>query len=244
MADILLCGGTTRSGLDCAVELANSESRCVVAGRSAPPDSVLSDETRPILYEHVDFADPNSVDALCTALNSKSYDIKDCIFFQRARSEDVIEGMQVAIAASDRIISALHEQLSRNAGSIIFIGSVLVDKVGVDQTLSYHVTKGAVRQAVRYFAVKLGPDGIRVNAINLATLKHSVNEKGYEAGTPLADIADKVTPLRRSVESGDVADAITFLRSPQARAITGHELTLDAGLGCVSQVSSILQALD
>jgi len=90
-------------------------------------------------------------------------------------------------------------------------------------------SKGAVHNMVRSLAVEWGPLGIRVNAVAPTGVRTPMvqalidqnlyNLKGVQARTPLGRLA----------EVEEVADAIAFLSSDQARMITGHVLPVDGG---------------
>src|SRR4051812_36353773 len=111
---ILICGGTSRGGLDAAHLLTAQGLKCIVAGRNPPEDGTG------LTYEAVDFASVDSVTAFSSRLSA--YDIATCVFFQRSRSADILESMQVSVAASVAIVAALEKNLSANKGAVIFIG--------------------------------------------------------------------------------------------------------------------------
>jgi 3-oxoacyl-[acyl-carrier protein] reductase len=236
----LICGGASRAGLDVARLLVKRGAKCIVAGRTRPDEDC---EREPdLVYEPVDFSAAASVEAFCKRLSNSTYDIACCAFFQRSRSDDVLEGMQVSVVASAAIVEALEARLAANQGSVVFIGSIVGDKVAKDQTLAYHVCKGSLGPLVRFLAVQYG-GRIRVNSISLSTLMHSRNSRGYEPGTPLESISRKLIPSGRPTTAEDVADVISFLSSASAGAITGQILHVDGGLGLLSQVSSAIQAM-
>lgn len=101
-------------------------------------------------------------------------------------------------------------------GSIISVSSPGAQRAHENQAL-YDATKGAVEALTRATAVELGPYGIRANAITPAAV------------TEIA-IPEPGLPLGHTVPASAVGDAAVFLASPAAAAITGHVLTVDAGL--------------
>lgn len=243
--DILICGGTSRAGLDAARLLSADGFRCIVGGRTPLLDSDIKESRNRMIWEEVDFSDAKSIGIFCDRLASnKDYNVGHCVFFQRSRSSDILESIQVSLVSSVAIIEALEQSISDYQGSITFIGSILGEKIGKEQTLAYHVSKGSIGPCVRYLAVKYGHLGIRVNAITLSTLMHSVNVKGYAPGTPLDTITNKVIPTGRPASSADVVGMIKFLMSSDASSITAQELHIDGGLNAMSQVSSAIQVMD
>ena len=113
-------------------------------------------------------------------------------------------------------------------GSIINIGSV-AGKSALPTFSVYAATKAAVDSVTRSIGAELGPKGVRVNAINPGMVETE--------GTRAADIVDgdfrKVvetqTPLGRIGQPGDIAPAVVFLASDDARWITGETLYISGG---------------
>ena len=94
---------------------------------------------------------------------------------------------------------------------------------------AYGMSKAAVKMLTEVMAAELGPQGVRVNAVAPGyTLTPAMKER-IESGQrdPAAVIAKSA--LRCFVEPRDVANAIFFLCSPAANAITGVTLPVDCG---------------
>jgi NAD(P)-dependent dehydrogenase (short-subunit alcohol dehydrogenase family) len=101
----------------------------------------------------------------------------------------------------------------------------------------YSASKWAVRGLTRTLALELGPHDITVNDVcpnvtNGARMDNIVRVKAAKTGRTAeavyAEFAAQ-TALGRFVEEAEVAAAIRFLVSDQARNITGHDLPVDAG---------------
>ncbi|MCA1561397.1 MAG: enoyl-ACP reductase [Acidobacteria bacterium] len=90
------------------------------------------------------------------------------------------------------------------------------------------VAKAALEACVRYLAADLGPKGIRVNAISAGPIKTLAASGIAGFSTILQHYRDKA-PLRRTVETAEVADAAMFLIGPGGRAVTAEVLMVDAG---------------
>jgi NAD(P)-dependent dehydrogenase (short-subunit alcohol dehydrogenase family) len=108
---------------------------------------------------------------------------------------------------------------------------------GYPNRSGYSASKWAVRGLTRTLALELGPYNVTVNDVcpNVThgdRMSRIVAEKAARLGTSEAEVyADftRQTALGRFIEEEDVANAIDFLVSPQARNITGHDLAVDAG---------------
>ncbi len=103
---------------------------------------------------------------------------------------------------------------------------------------AYAISKTSVKMLTEIMAAELGPQGVRVNAVapgyTLTPAMKSRIEKGER--DPSQIIARSA--LRRFVEPAEAAEAIFFLCSPAAAAITGVTLPVDAGWLVYSVYSS------
>jgi NAD(P)-dependent dehydrogenase (short-subunit alcohol dehydrogenase family) len=117
-------------------------------------------------------------------------------------------------------------------GSIVNLGSVAWMR-GRPAMAAYATSKAAISGLTRVLARELGPRGIRVNAIVPGAVA-TARQKALWA-TPETErefMAQQC--LRFRIEEGDVARAALFLASDEARAITGQNLIVDAGLAQTS----------
>ena len=113
-----------------------------------------------------------------------------------------------------------------NGSNIIFTSS-LAAHASVGTLPAYAATKGAIDTLVKHLAVALGPRGIRVNAIAPGVVQTEMsNFTKTDAGR---DYTLGIQALKRLAEPEDIAAALTFLASDQARWISGHILNADGG---------------
>jgi 3-oxoacyl-[acyl-carrier protein] reductase len=111
------------------------------------------------------------------------------------------------------------------AGVIVNIGSTAGAAQGVG-SIAYATTKGGLHVFTKALAHELGPHGIRVNAIAPGTTLTEWVERNLGEGL---DASAAATPLRRNGTPEDIANAIAFLASDQARHITGQILSVSGG---------------
>lgn len=112
-------------------------------------------------------------------------------------------------------------------GSNIIFTSSLVARAAVANLSAYAATKGAVDTLVKHLAASLGPRGIRVNAVAPGVVETDMsNFAKTEEGR---NVALNMQALKRVAQPDDIAGAITFLASDEARWITGDILQVDGG---------------
>jgi enoyl-[acyl-carrier protein] reductase III len=88
-------------------------------------------------------------------------------------------------------------------------------------------SKAALESLVRYLAVELAPQGIRVNAVSAGVVETGALDHFPNKEEMLR--AGRSNPAGRIVTPEDVAGAVTFLCSPDAEMIRGHVLVVDGG---------------
>ena len=95
------------------------------------------------------------------------------------------------------------------------------------------VAKAALESVSRYLARDLGPRGIRVNLVSAGPLG-TVAARGIPGFEQLASLWREQAPLGWNVEDPEpVADAICFLLSDYARAISGEIVHVDGGFHAI-----------
>ena len=123
--------------------------------------------------------------------------------------------------------SVIPEMIKTGGGSIVNISSIMGFVGGEGGHPAYHASKGAVRIFTKAIAVRHGPDGIRVNSVHPGFMPPMRAARG---GDPSArDELARVTPLRRTGETIEVAYGVLFLASDEASFVTGTELVIDGG---------------
>jgi enoyl-[acyl-carrier protein] reductase III len=120
-----------------------------------------------------------------------------------------------------------------NEGSSIVGVSSLGSTRVLENYVLVGVSKAALEACVRYLAVELAPKGIRVNAVSAGVVETSALEHFPNREQMIADGLAR-TPAGRLVEPQDVADAVTFLCSPEAEMVRGHTLVVDGGFSLLA----------
>ncbi len=134
--------------------------------------------------------------------------------------------------------SAEASKVLRSSGSIINVSS-LAGKRGSANNSVYCAAKFAVNGMTQALAKELGPRGIRVNAvcpvyveteqIVEALRESSAPPSGNNVESYLSEFASSQTALHRLPTAPEVAQAVYFLASESASAITGQCINVDCG---------------
>ena len=125
---------------------------------------------------------------------------------------------------------------ARGAGAIITVAST-AGRAGVPYTSAYTASKHAVIGLTRAVAAEYAGTGVRVNAVcptfvrtemtdrSIANIVARTDRTPQQAEQALA----AASPLGRLLEPDEVEEAIVFLASPAAAAISGQAVVIDGG---------------
>jgi enoyl-[acyl-carrier protein] reductase I len=116
-------------------------------------------------------------------------------------------------------------------------GSVLtLTYYGAEKVIPHYnvmgVAKAALEASVKYLAMDLGPDGVRVNAISAGPIK-TLAASGIGDFRYILKWNEYNSPLRRNVTIEDVGGAGLYLLSGLASGVTGEIHHVDAGYNVV-----------
>ena len=121
--------------------------------------------------------------------------------------------------------AAGRRMVEQGGGAIVLVASVLSFQGGVNAA-AYSASKGGVAQLAKALSNELAPHGVRVNAV----------APGFTETELTSDMEDwkreEVTgriPLGRWARPEDIAPAIAWLLSDDARYVTGTILPVDGG---------------
>jgi enoyl-[acyl-carrier protein] reductase I len=115
----------------------------------------------------------------------------------------------------------------RGGGSILTFSYLGSERVFPNYNVM-GVAKAALESTVRYLAADLGPRNIRVNAISAGPIK-TLAATGIAGFSTILQVYRDRAPLRRTVDTSEVAAAAMFLLTDAGRAVTAEILMVDAG---------------
>jgi NAD(P)-dependent dehydrogenase (short-subunit alcohol dehydrogenase family) len=148
----------------------------------------------------------------------------------------------VAAGFDDNVIPALRltrlfiPALAASSGAVVFVNSMVV-RFSQRTMGPYKMAKASLLAMAGSLATELGPLGIRVNSVAPGhiwgdSLKWYFGYLSHKRGVTVDEIYTETaaaTDLGRLPEPDEIADAVLFLASPLARAITGQCLDVNCG---------------
>jgi enoyl-[acyl-carrier protein] reductase I len=121
--------------------------------------------------------------------------------------------------------------MMREGGSILTLSYYGAEKV-IPHYNVMGVAKAALEASVKYLAMDLGPEGIRVNAVSAGPIK-TLAASGIGDFRYIMKWNEYNSPLRRNVTIEDVGGAALYLLSDLASGVTGEIHHVDAGYNVV-----------
>ncbi|MFA5538648.1 MAG: SDR family oxidoreductase [Gemmobacter sp.] len=130
------------------------------------------------------------------------------------------------------------QMLEQGRGSIVNISSVASLRWSGVAYAGYYAPKAAMNHLTRTTAVEYAARGIRVNAVLPGLMRTPMVETSAELARDYGDgdieamwrKRDAQVPMGHMGDAWDVANAVLFLASDEARYITGLELVVDGGI--------------
>ena len=227
----LIVGGTRGIGRALVRFLAENGHFVSVIGRRAP--SASDKKIKNTCYWSLDLLNHSNVSKALAEIINQNGKLNNLIFFQRykGKANDLKGEIGVSLTATKKIIEYLNDKFAETyEKSIVIVSSLASNFIAEEQPLSYHIAKAGINQMVRYYAVKLGPKGIRVNCVSTGTVIKEESKLFYLLNIKLHNLYKKITPLRRMATSNDIVNVISFLCSQKASFITGQNIVVDGGV--------------
>lgn len=130
-------------------------------------------------------------------------------------------------------IAAMKNNPDGPSGSLVNVSSI-TGFVGLASGAAYTASKGGVRLLSKSIAVHCARtyQKIRCNSVHPGTIDTPMNQAAFDASddpNAMRDMFSSMQPIGRMIRSEEVADAIVYLASDEASAVTGTELLIDGG---------------
>lgn len=231
----LIIGGSSGLGAALANYLADSGVDVYVVGRRDCSQTCADNNN--IHYSSIDISSSSAPDQF-RQLFSRTRP-NHIAFFHRFRA---IEGHDTEVSLPELNLCSLHikrlldeyEALlseQNELQSLLFCSSPAANFITSSQGLDYHLAKSVLNQMVRYYAVRLGKFGVRVNGISPSYFLKKTFSDLPENMKKRMQMVSQATPLGYIPEMQEICDVAEFLLSTKAKYVTGQNICLDGGLG-------------
>jgi enoyl-[acyl-carrier protein] reductase I len=188
---------------------------------------------------HCDVTDPASMDAVFGVVEDRWGRLDFLVHAVAFSDKEELTGRYVDTTEANFLrtmqiscysLTALAQRATRlmpAGGSILTLTYYGAEKVMPHYNVM-GVAKAALEASVRYLAVDLGPQGIRVNAISAGPIK-TLAASGIGDFRYILKWNEYNAPLRRTVTIEDVGRSAVFLLSDMSAGVTGEVVHVDAG---------------
>lgn len=180
-----------------------------------------------------DVADAADVASAAARFGPVDVLINNAAIWRFAALEDVpIDDFDAVLAVNVRgpflMTQAFGRQmLARGGGAIVNV--VSIGALHANPAVgAYSPSKAALVALTRQTALEWGPFGVRANAVGPGLV--ATEGAGMYADPEVRAARAAAVPLRRLGEVGDIANAVSFLASPEASYISGQVLYVDGAL--------------
>jgi 3-oxoacyl-[acyl-carrier protein] reductase len=234
-AHVLVTGGTSGIGYAIACAFHDAGANATVTGtRSSASDYDV--DLSPFAYRRCRMTETAEIESVAASLDALDVLVNNAgqnLPGGRSEYEPEVfeEAVTVNLFGAFRMASALRGLLAASTfdggASVVNLAS-MSSFFGVEIVPGYGAAKAAIVQTTKTLAVAWARHGIRVNAVAPGVVETAMTAPMMKIEELTAPLLAR-TPLGRFATPEEVAPAVLFLASPQARYITGHTLAVDGG---------------
>jgi NAD(P)-dependent dehydrogenase (short-subunit alcohol dehydrogenase family) len=238
---IVVLGGTRGLGRTVSVQLATAGRDVVCIGRTPSPVHDAAPDGR-VHVLGCDFEDLDRLREVLVSIRSSGA-IGGLVLSQRYRgTADAWAGeLHASLHVSRTALETLDGAFA-TGGAVVAVSSLASRRIMPDCSPGYHAAKAALEQLVRYYAVKWGPGGVRVNGVSPGVFVKQESAAYYAERPALSRYYEALTPLGRMGRAEETANVIRFLLGPDASFITGQVITVDGGMS-LQDADTVARAL-
>lgn len=237
-------------GRTLAVRCAENGADVVLAARTRERlDEVAAEVTalgRRALSVPTDITDDESAAALVATaveefgavdvLINNAFSVPSMKPLARTDFQQIRDSVELTVLGALRLTQLFTPTLTATEGAVVNINSMVL-RHSQERYGSYKLAKSALLAMSQSLATELGPQGIRVNSVAPGYIWGPILQGYFEHqagkyGTTVEQIYEHTAAaadLRRLPTTEEIADAVIFLASPMASAVTGQCLDVNCG---------------
>tara|TARA_Y100000588_G_C13956258_1_gene796701 strand:- start:60 stop:836 length:777 start_codon:yes stop_codon:yes gene_type:complete len=152
-------------------------------------------------------------------------------YVEKSTREGFLQSHEISSYSFTALAKAARPLMKEAGGAL-----VTLSYLGAERAIpNYNImgpAKASLEANVRYMALSLGPENIRVNAISAGPIR-TLAASGIANFRSFLEHTACASPLRRNVSIDDVGNTAAFLCSELAAGITGQTIYVDAGYNIV-----------
>ncbi|MDR5759016.1 SDR family oxidoreductase [Caballeronia sp. LZ035] len=239
---IVVTGGASGIGEACARRFAQAGHRVILADVNVEGGNGVTEALRraghDAQFHRLDLASEDSVSGFASHVIGE-YGAPAVLVNSGGVLQNAVRVLDMDLAEFDRLfqINVRGTLLASRAfgasmcearrGSIINLCSMTTFRSSAQ--VAYTIGKVGLKALTETMAAEWGPRGVRVNAVAPGYTLTQAMQARIDSGQRDPNAVIERSALRRFVEPSEVADAVYFLCSDQAAAITGVTLPIDCG---------------
>jgi len=239
----LVTGGTSGIGKTTAIEFARAGAQVVVSGRREKEGADVVAEIKKL----------GAAAAFIRADVSKEGDVKTMVDFtvdtygrlDIAFNNAGVEWMGTLDQATESeyrrvfdinvwgVLSSMRHEIPamlKTGGGAIVNTSSVAGHIGMAQVSIYIASKHAVEGLTKSAALEFAKQNIRVNAVAPGPIATEMVDRFAGKEGPMLDYLKSLVPVGRIGDSEQIAAAVLYLSSDDAKFTTGTSLVVDGGL--------------
>jgi NAD(P)-dependent dehydrogenase (short-subunit alcohol dehydrogenase family) len=223
----IVTGGGTGLGLASALEFQRLGYRVIALGLDIEPEL----EGSGVEFEKLDISDEKAMQDVADRFSQINLLVNSAGIILHEGKELTVPGFRkvvdVNLHGTHLACLMFHKALAARRGSIVNFASMW-SFFGSANNPGYSASKGAVVSLTRSLAVGFAPDGVRVNAVAPGWIETRMSQKAFNDPERSGSIQKRI-PIGCWGKPVDIAKAVAFLASDDARYITGVILPIDGG---------------